>query len=88
MTYLELCLFLEMFTIRYSKEYEKGLVVRCRRLILKEFKDLMKFSSESTHLSSEFFINGLYKYALPLDYDECLFLLRFLKYIKNLTELD
>ena len=45
MTYLDLCLLLEMFTLRIFKDYEKGLVVRCREFILGSFKEVMELNS-------------------------------------------
>lgn len=85
MTYLELCLFVEMFTVRYSKQYERGLVVRCRIFILNTFKKVMFLCPNSTHISPVYFRGYLYDCALPLDSDDFLFITKFIRYFRDLT---
>lgn len=85
---LDLIYLLELFTLRSSKEYDYGLVVRCRRFILSIYREFSPcLVSQCTPIQLFDFINYVYKRALNLPHDEFLFIRSFRKYILRLTKM-
>ena len=86
MTKLELFLLLELFTIRFRKQYDFGLFVRVRKHILTIYDDLC---SNNVIIFSDFndvFIEKIQRCSLSLDLDEYGLINHFIKYIRLTKE--
>lgn len=79
MTYLNICILLELFTIRKYREYDYGLIVRCRKRIL----DWIKIDDKNIYYDK--MLDYIYSRALTLPEDEFLFIRSFIKFVKLLT---
>lgn len=87
MTYLQLIIFLELFTIRSRKEYDYGLIVRCRKFILSIYDECMYSICMSVRPESLIdFIDYAYTCALTLPNDEFLFIRAFRRYSQSLLK--
>lgn len=88
MSYLDVLYLLEIFTIRSKKEYDYGLVVRCRRFIFSIYKDFLPYARPILDFSEfKSLIDYIYQRSFSLPDDEFLFIRSFRKYVLKLTSI-
>lgn len=88
MSYFDLVYFLELFTIRSKKKYDKDLIIRCRRFIMSIYKEFLPYvRTNLNYYEFKSLIDYILGRSVSLSEDEFSFIFSFRKYVLDLTKI-